>query len=122
MSTQMQPIHIPPGEVAVRVSMINPVTFGPAVLERFMAPAVPGLDTFKVVPSLCFFLEHPSGRKVVWDLGIRKDWENYSPEISSYIPTTKYSIQVSKNVADILHENGVELHQVEAVIWRFAPI
>lgn len=100
--------------------MINPVTFGPAVLERFMAPPVPGLDTFEAIPSLCFFLEHPSGRKLVWDLGIRKDYDNYAPKIASYIPTTKYKIQVSKNVAEVLQDNGVDLHQVEAVVWRFA--
>lgn len=102
--------------------MINPVTFGPAIVDRFMAPAVPGLETFETLPSLCFFLEHPSGRKLVWDLGIRKDWENYAPEIASYIPTTKYDIQVTKNVADILQDHGVELQQVEAVIWRLVGL
>lgn len=122
MSTHTPPIQLPPGEVVVRVSMINPVTFGPVILERFMAPPVPGLETFDAIPSLCFFLEHPSGRKLVWDLGIRKDHHNYAPEISSYIPTTKYKIDVTKNVADILQEDGVDLQQVEAVVWRFAAL
>lgn len=100
------------------MKMINPVNFGPAILSRFMAPAVPGLDTFATSPSLCFLLEHPSGRKVVWDLGIRKDYANYAPKIAEYLPTTKYTIQVEKNVADILQNHGVEAADVEAVIWR----
>lgn len=100
------------------VSMINPVNFGPAILNRFMAPAVPGLETFATSPSLCFLLEHPSGRKMVWDLGIRKDYNNYAPEIAAYLPTTKYNIQVAKNLVEILEDHGVQAEQIEAVIWR----
>lgn len=99
--------------------MINPVNFGPAILNRFMGPDVPGLETFETSPSLCFLLEHPSGRKLVWDLGIRKDYRCYAPDIASYIPTTKYEIQVTKNMVEILEEQGVYAEQIEAVIWRF---
>ncbi|SPO01641.1 uncharacterized protein DNG_04314 [Cephalotrichum gorgonifer] len=109
-------INIPSGET-ITVKLINPVTFGPSILERFMEPAVPGLDTFKEVPSLSFLLEHPSGRKLVWDLGIRKDYLNYAPQVSNYIPSTGYTLNVTKNVADILVEGGVSLDEVEAVIW-----
>ncbi|KAJ0121881.1 hypothetical protein J7T55_002390 [Diaporthe amygdali] len=97
--------------------MINPVNFGPAILKRFMAPDVPGLETFATSPSLCFFLEHPSGRRLVWDLGIRKDYDHYAPSIKDYLPTTKYTIEVTKNVAEILQEHGIELNSIEAVIW-----
>lgn len=112
-------VPLPDGQETVAVKMINPVNFGPAILKRFMAPDVPGLETFKTSPSLCFLLEHPSGRKLVWDLGIRKDYNNYAPSITKYLPTTKYDIQVTKNVVDILEENGVAASDVEAVIWRY---
>jgi glyoxylase-like metal-dependent hydrolase (beta-lactamase superfamily II) len=82
-----------------------------------MAPPVPGLETFKTSPSHSFYIEHPSGRRLVFDLGIRKDYQNYSKSIADYLPTTKYSIQVSKNVSEILAENGVEPGSIEAVIW-----
>ncbi|KAK5049525.1 hypothetical protein LTR84_004454 [Exophiala bonariae] len=82
-----------------------------------MAPPVPGLETFESSPSLSFLLEHPSGRKLVWDLGIRKDFHNYSKAIADYIPTTNYDIQVTKNVVDILEENGITGSEIEAVIW-----
>lgn len=101
------------------VRLINPVNFGPAILSRFMAPAVPGLDTFATSPSLCFLLEHSDGRKIVWDLGIRKDYGSYSPEIARYIPTTKYDIDVDKNVVEILQEHGVNPQDIDAVIWRY---
>lgn len=83
-----------------------------------MGPPVPGLDTFATSPSLSFLIEHQSGRRLIWDLGIRKDFENYAPSIAEYIPTTKYNIQISKDVAEILEEEGVKREDVEAVIWR----
>ncbi len=113
------PVQLPSGEQTVTVKLINPVNFGPAILKRFMAPDVPGLDKFKDSPSFSFLLEHPSGRKLVFDLGIRKDYVNHAPKIADYLPSTGYTIDVTKNVADILEEGGVPLAEVEAVIWRF---
>jgi hypothetical protein len=111
-------IQLPAGEQVVTVKLINPVNFGPAILQRFMAPPVPGLETFKSSPSFSFLLEHPSGRKLVFDLGIRKDYSNYAPSVAEYIPTTKYNIEVEKNVVDILSDAGIEPSSIEAVIWR----
>jgi hypothetical protein len=116
--TTMSPIRLPPGSETVSVRLINPVNFGPAILSRFMAPAVAELKTFPTSPSHSFLLEHASGRKLVFDLGIRKDYHNYSPSIAAYLPTTGYDIQVSKNVVDILEEGGVPPKEIEAVIWR----
>ncbi|KXJ88355.1 metallo-beta-lactamase superfamily protein [Microdochium bolleyi] len=110
-------IQLPPGEQVVTVRLINPVNFGPAILQRFMAPPVPGLETFKSSPSFSFLLEHPSGRRLVFDLGIRKDYSNYAPSVANYIPTTNYTIEVTHNVVDILKEAGIEGESIEAVIW-----
>ncbi|KAF2715355.1 metallo-beta-lactamase superfamily protein [Pleomassaria siparia CBS 279.74] len=110
-------LAVPVGDITVKASLINPVNFGPAQIHRFMAPPVPGLQQFKKSPSFSFFIEHPSGRKLVFDLGIRKDPENYSKAIAEYLPTTKYNLEVSKNVAEILEEQGVNGEEIEAVIW-----
>lgn len=115
---QQTPVQLPAGRETVVVKLLNPVNFGPAILNRFMAPAVPGLDRFKDSPSFSFLLEHPSGRRLVFDLGIRKDYMNHSPKVSEYIPTTKYTINVGKNVVEILEEGGVSPDSIEAVIWR----
>ncbi|KAH7135286.1 beta-lactamase-like protein [Dendryphion nanum] len=110
-------VQVPRGDVAIQVSLINPVNFGPAQIHRFMAPPVPGLETFKTSPSFSFFIQHPSGRSLVFDLGIRKDHQNYSKKIADYLPTTKYDIQVSKNVVEIIEEQGIRSENIEAVIW-----
>ncbi|KAI8940647.1 hypothetical protein NX059_001917 [Plenodomus lindquistii] len=110
-------VKLPHGSTTVKTHLINPVNFGPAQIHRFMSPPVPGLETFKTSPSHSFLIEHPSGRRLVFDLGIRKDYQNYSKSIAEYLPTTKYSIQVSENVADILQSNSVDLSTIEAVVW-----
>jgi hypothetical protein len=108
---------VPAGQ-AITVKLINTVNFGPAQLHRFMAPPVPGMDTHPSNPSFSFLLEHSSGRKLVFDLGIRKDYQNYAPKIAEYIPTTNYKIEVTKNVIDILEEEGIQGEDIEAVVWR----
>lgn len=110
--------EVPPGDVAISVKLINPVNFGPAIINRFMEPAVPGVDKKKPGPVLTFLLEHPTGKRIVFDLGIRKDYQNYAPTIANYIPTTNYDIQVTHNVIDILEENGIPGSSIDGVIWR----
>ncbi|KAJ9634498.1 hypothetical protein H2199_008955 [Coniosporium tulheliwenetii] len=117
MTSNTPIVQLPAGKETISIKLINPVNFGPAQIDRFMAPPVPGLETFKTSPSFSFLLEHPSGRKLVFDLGIRKDFQNYSKKIAEYLPTTKYDIQVSKNVVEILEESGIKGADIDAVIW-----
>ncbi|KAL4932479.1 uncharacterized protein BDV17DRAFT_287994 [Aspergillus undulatus] len=107
---------IPSGS-PITVKLIHPVNFGPSHLERFMGPLVPGLNIFERNPAFSFLLKHSSGRKLVFDLGIRKDYQNYAPRIANYIPTTGYKIEVEQNVAEVLVEHGVRLGDIEGVIW-----
>ncbi|OBT60642.1 hypothetical protein VE03_09957 [Pseudogymnoascus sp. 23342-1-I1] len=117
-SSQPAHVQLPFGEQTVDVSLICAVNFGPAVLKRFMSPLVPQVHTHKTKsPSLSFLIQHPSGRKLVWDLGIRKDYNNYAPSIANYIPTTGYEIDVTQNVVEVLEEKGIKGEEIEAVIW-----
>lgn len=109
---------VPAGDIAVTVKLINPVNFGPALLRRFVEPPVPHVEKKRPSPCLTFLLEHPTGRRLMFDLGIRKDYQNYAPSIANYIPTTNYRIEVTQNVADILEENGIPTSSIEAVVWR----
>lgn len=119
---QLEHVILPSGQKSVDVSLICAANFGPAVLKRFMSPLVPHVHTHKTKsPSLSFLIQHPSGRRLVWDLGIRKDWQNYAPCVANYIPTTGYEILCERNVVEVLEEHGVKADTVEAVIWRCVP-
>jgi hypothetical protein len=119
MASEKLLFEAPPGEVALTVKLINPVNFGPAIISRFMEPPVPGYEKKKPGPVLTFLLEHPSGQRLVFDLGIRKDYQNYAPTIAEYIPTTNYDIKIKGNVVDILEEDGIASASINAVIWRY---
>ncbi|KAF2207706.1 hypothetical protein CERZMDRAFT_115052 [Cercospora zeae-maydis SCOH1-5] len=101
----------------VEVKLISPVKFGPANLSRLMQPDVPLLESFETIPSFSFLLEHPSGKKLVWDLGIRHDYMNSAEKVREYVANSGYDIRVKGPVAGILREHGVDLNAVEAVIW-----
>jgi len=111
------PAQLPAGEQTISVKLIDPTKFGPAKMKRFMGPMVDYLKVPDWSCTLSFLLEHPSGRKLVFDLGIRKDPENLAPSIVEYMPSTGYTIN-SRNVVDILEEGGIKGEEVEAVVWR----
>jgi hypothetical protein len=121
MPTSCPQFDIPPGKPIAAIKLINTVNFGPAVLKGLMGPPIPNVTTLGPgsSPSLSFLLEHSSGRRLVWDLGIRKDWPNHAPVIANYIPTRNYSIEVTKNVIEVLGEEGISGSSIEAVIWRY---
>lgn len=58
-------------------------------------------------PSLAFLIEHPSGKKIMFDLGVRHDWQ----KLPSYPKFRKggWGIMVQKDVARILQENDFDI-------------
>lgn len=81
-------------------------------------PAILGGFEIGVLPAYSFLIEHPpSGRKLVFDLGTRKDWENMAPFIVKWLEKQDCKVSVEKDVYDILEENGGKPDGVEAVFW-----
>lgn len=68
-------------------------------------------------PAYSFLIEHPSGRKLLYDLGTRKDWQNFSPAVLDLLKKLDLGIEVQKNVAEILQDHHIPLADIEAVIW-----
>lgn len=83
-----------------------------------LEPAIPGHDLL-LCPAYSFLIEHPSGRKILFDLGTRKDWENFPPLVRGLLKQHDLHIEVEKNVVEILQENGVPVADgaIEAMIW-----
>ena len=86
---------------------LNPTLFWQPALEGFT-----GLDA----PVYCFLITH-GDTHVVFDLGVREDWENYPPRIVSLIKATT-NITRGKDVAAILDDSDVvRSRDISAVIW-----
>jgi hypothetical protein len=76
---------------------------------------MPGFENFNA-PSFPFLVEHSSSRMVLFDLGVRKDYKNFSPLAQEMAKDARITLE--KDVSDVLKENGTNLADVEAVIWR----
>lgn len=68
-------------------------------------------------PAYATLIQHSSGRKVLFDLGVRKEWDSLAPVIVGLIKKSGIQIIVEHNVADIIEEHGVKPAEIEAVIW-----
>ncbi|KAI9744096.1 MAG: hypothetical protein M1818_002248 [Claussenomyces sp. TS43310] len=82
--------------------------------EGFFSPVTPGFEMLHA-PSYSFLIEHSSGRKFLFDLGVRKDHENFAPRIAEML--NGCDIQVEKGVREQLEEHGIDGQDIEAIIW-----
>jgi len=86
--------------------------------SMFLEPTYKGYTNLNC-PAYSFLIEHtPSNRKFLFDLGIRKDWENLSPYIVNRIKSGGWRLTIEKGVAEILQENGISPKEIEGIIWR----
>ncbi|KAI9039905.1 MBL fold metallo-hydrolase [Aspergillus affinis] len=73
------------------------------------------------VPSYAYLIKHPDLKTkystMMFDLGVRRGWENSPEAFVAGIKDRGYSISVNKDVATILRENGQDLEEVGAIIW-----
>ncbi|KAF9885385.1 hypothetical protein FE257_013003 [Aspergillus nanangensis] len=108
---------IPPGATA-RVCLIDTTTTIDNVpFTRLLEPPVEGVTRIPTLPTYSFFLENSRGRKVLFDLGARKDLQNLAPSVRRGLETVDWVVKVEKNVLDILQENGYTGGEFEAIIW-----
>jgi len=81
----------------------------------FFRPILPGRETFSPLAFSFFIENHAKDKRIVFDLGIRKDPENGTPAFRERVKTFK--MDVLKDVATQLNDAGIELESVDAVIW-----
>lgn len=69
--------------------------------------------------AFAFLVENPrTGQKLVFDLGVRKDWENLARPMVEGLLAMGFRLHVEKGVSEILQEGHVALEDINAVIWR----
>lgn len=111
-------LNIPRSQSIVIVHVIDTTTRMQVPSRIMLEPEIKGFDILDA-PAFSFLIEHPaSGRKVLFDLGMRKDWENLAPAIVRQIRNVGTKVTVEKGVADILNDGGVKPDAIEAIIWR----
>ncbi|KAF8590306.1 Metallo-hydrolase/oxidoreductase [Ramaria rubella] len=82
--------------------------------KRFITNAPPSEK--HIAPSLAFFLRHSAtGKHLLFDLGVRKDTDNFSPELQRFIKE-EVPVDVPKDVVESLREGGIEPAGVETIV------
>ncbi|GAB7349896.1 hypothetical protein MBLNU459_g0587t1 [Dothideomycetes sp. NU459] len=111
-------LNIPQSEEHVKVSIIDTTSYVCLPIEPYLKPVYKG-KTHLTGPAFSFLIEHESGKKVLFDMGIRKDVENFPPTLLNSIKTKNWTVKADKNVADILQDSGVDVAggAIDAVIW-----
>ncbi|KAK5046778.1 hypothetical protein LTR84_007131 [Exophiala bonariae] len=111
-------LDVPLSSTSVQVRVIDTTSRLSAPASMILEPAIPGHDTLHC-PAYSFLIEHPSGRRLLYDLGTRRDWQMLSPMVQGLLKQHDLHIEVEKNVAEILEEGGVAVSNgaIEALIW-----
>ncbi|KXN84495.1 N-acyl homoserine lactonase [Leucoagaricus sp. SymC.cos] len=75
----------------------------------------PESDALERFPSLSFLLQHSSSNKrLLFDLGIRKDWRNAPPKLLASIPPT-FKVEVEQDVVESLAKGGLGPDDIDIV-------
>jgi phage terminase large subunit GpA-like protein len=116
MSTTAPSFTIPSGE-KIGIRIINTTSLIKIPIVPFMGPPMTGY-THLNAPAYSFLIEHSSGRKLLFDLGVKKDWQNMAGPAVEGIKHVGAEVTVEKNVVEILEDNGIKGEEIEAIIWR----
>jgi hypothetical protein len=86
--------------------------------SAFFQPVIPGHENLRC-PDFAFLIESQSTKKrVMFDLGSRKDLENAAPCIAEQYKSGAIVFPVNRDIVEQLRDAGVALESISAVIWR----
>ncbi|KAJ5747724.1 uncharacterized protein N7511_009420 [Penicillium nucicola] len=84
--------------------------------SHLLTPSIPQHQTLKI-PSLSFLIENTaSKRKLLFDLGLRKDPSSLPPTVLKFLSDSDWDLSVDENVSDILSKHNISPDEIEAVI------
>lgn len=112
--------HIPASPNTVNIRIIDSTTrIGKLALEFLMEPPMNGMQYMPIIPSWSFLIEHGSGKKLLFDMGVPKDWRKMAPVVAKSLESHGWDINVDKEVVDILSGHGLAADEISGIIWRY---
>lgn len=111
-------LGIPPSPHTVNISIINTTAHMRGIpTGLFFDQPIKGHE-WVAAPIFSFLIQHPTlHRSLLFDLGIRKDWENLSPWLLSQLKALGSTVHTDKDVREILDEAGIDTGNIEAIVW-----
>ena len=108
----MASLGVPMSNATARVRMVN--TTGVMLVNSapFIQPVQKGHQTLSLYVA-AFLIDHvASGRKIMFDLGVRKDYWNLPASLQKRLGTVIPGLRVDKDTTDILQEQGIALDEI----------
>jgi glyoxylase-like metal-dependent hydrolase (beta-lactamase superfamily II) len=115
-SKQHPSLSLPKSDISVRVSIINTTTDIVCPSSGFVRPVLKGHEYLNL-PTFCFHITHPSGKQIMFDLGSRKDYWNFSPSTFDTIKAIIPGLDIKKNIDEVLRDGGVDLNNISSLVW-----
>lgn len=100
-------LTFPPSKATVRVRMLDTTAVMTVRAQSFVEPVQPGHEMLNLT-AVAFLIEHGS-QKIMFDLGVRKDYWNYSDVINKRIGDVIPGLRVEKDVSDVLVDGGIDI-------------
>lgn len=117
MASLPESIGIPASNDIVNVKAMDAGRISSASSAFVWGPVLQGHEKFSTM-SYSFLIQNDARRKcILFDLGIRKDSENYAPVISEVLKNG-IVLDVEKDVATQLQEGSIDLKSIDAIVWR----
>lgn len=113
----MANLRIPASNSTVQVSVIHTGAMVTVPVSLFLQPEIEGHTHIECV-AYSFLINHPQHGKVLFDFGMRKDWENLAPVIADRVKASGWKTDVEEDVVDALEKNGIKAEEIKSVIWR----
>lgn len=118
----MDPNQLPQGDAVCRIFMIDTACNLVALAKLLVEPHWPGHEYLNLPTYSWLIVNDKTDEHVLFDLGMRKDWENSPPHIVSVVEAVLPGISIDNDVPSVLKANDVELEKISAVIlshWHF---
>ncbi|WAO95518.1 Lactamase-B domain-containing protein [Fusarium falciforme] len=120
MAASLPSFELPSSTNVVDVRVIDSTARLRIPMTTFVKDHVPSHD-FLECPAYSFLIEHSSGQKLIFDLGLRKDIGASPPAvIQSFVAESEKSgasVTVDTDVASVLKEASIDLNDIKAIIW-----
>ncbi|KAJ9643673.1 hypothetical protein H2204_001818 [Knufia peltigerae] len=110
-------LDIPHSDVTITTKVLDLVTIHGSNCNNLHHPPIEGVEVVRPVPSLSFLLEHHSGQKLLFDLGVPTDLRTLGSEVADRLKKVGHQITVQKDVVDALEEHNIKREDINAVIW-----
>lgn len=110
------PLNFPDSTSSVTVSIIDATIRMTFPIRPFFTPLVAEVEQLEG-NTYSFLIEHPNGQKLLFDLGARVDFASNAPALVQRLKGFGFTPTIDKDVATILREGGMDLVDINAVIW-----